>query len=572
MSNLTGTDVNKLTGITNGTAIASKCIVLDANKGQDVITLKNAASAAATIESNYSAIVPVDDGSTVELKVTFDDNGTEISKFILDETTGWKALAQGVQWDASNSSPVLTRLGSFVGLAASASPGNDYLPIQSDMKRCVMNDNGTVNYYLDADSSYMKQYTTVKTSGTADGTTESKLVDSGADFVTDAVAAGMWVHNTTDDTWTMITAVDDLNTLSVLNDIFISGENYVIGTAILNGDDGQVMVEIPKFYVKYSRTADVLKWYVSKYHLTGFEIHPAFLKDGVEVDYRYIGAFEAVPYDDGASAYNDGAGAAASNFNGGAVDLANDKIGSVAGYKSLTDETIVEFRTLAGNIGSGWQQLDVFLIGAVQLLYLIEYADFNSQVEIGTGNTSYDAWDFSNNVGYNGYSIPDGNATAASNTAEDALGITDVNDGITNREYMSYRGIENLYGSVWNWYDGLNMYSNKAYVCYKSSNYESYANAGAESLVKNHELIGTLANASGYVQDIYDYGFGFFADDVSGGSASTYITDYYYQAAGWRVAALGGYASHGVKAGVFHLHVDSTLAHGVSTIGGRLAY
>jgi len=214
----------------------------------------------------------------------------------------------------------------------------------------------------------------------------------------------------------------------------------------------------------------------------------------------------------------------------------------------------------------------VFLIGAVQLLYLIEYADFNSQDVIGMGNTSYDAWDFSNNVGYNGYSIPDGNATAASNTAEDALGITDVNDGITNREYMSYRGIENLYGSVWNWYDGLNVYSNKAYVCYKSSNYESYANAGAESLVKNHELIGTLANAGGYVQDIYDYGFGFFADDASGASSSTYITDYYYQAAGWRVALLGGSAEHGVLAGVFSLRVHRDLAPGSSVIGGRLAY
>ena len=135
---------------------------------------------------------------------------------------------------------------------------------------------------------------------------------------------------------------------------------------------------------------------------------------------------------------------------------------------------------------------------------------------------------------------------------------------------MSYRGIENFYGSLWNFYDGLNVFDNKAYVCYKSSNYESYS--GAESLVKNHEYIGTLANTNNYVQDILNYSFGFFADDVIGASNSTYITDYYYQSTGWRVARLGGDAYHGVTAGVFALSVNYDLTNGNSNISGRLAY
>ena len=64
--------------------------------------------------------------------------------------------------------------------------------------------------------------------GTTDGTTASKLVDSGADFVTDLVQVGDEVYNTTDNTKTTVTAVDDLNTLSVAADIFVSGEDYVI--------------------------------------------------------------------------------------------------------------------------------------------------------------------------------------------------------------------------------------------------------------------------------------------------------------------------------------------------------
>jgi hypothetical protein len=61
-----------------------------------------------------------------------------------------------------------------------------------------------------------------------DGTTANKLVDSAADFVTDKVAVGDIVYNTTDLTQTTVTAIDDLNTLSLADDYFVSGENYKI--------------------------------------------------------------------------------------------------------------------------------------------------------------------------------------------------------------------------------------------------------------------------------------------------------------------------------------------------------
>lgn len=63
---------------------------------------------------------------------------------------------------------------------------------------------------------------------TTDGTTANKLVDSGADFVTDKVQVGDIVYNLTDFTQTTVTAVDDANTLSLNDDIFVSGENYKI--------------------------------------------------------------------------------------------------------------------------------------------------------------------------------------------------------------------------------------------------------------------------------------------------------------------------------------------------------
>ncbi len=65
-------------------------------------------------------------------------------------------------------------------------------------------------------------------SGTTDSTTSNKLEDSGADFSTDGVQANDIVWNTTDNTSTRVTAVDDSDTLSVADDIFVSGEKYVI--------------------------------------------------------------------------------------------------------------------------------------------------------------------------------------------------------------------------------------------------------------------------------------------------------------------------------------------------------
>ena len=50
-------------------------------------------------------------------------------------------------------------------------------------------------------------------------------------------------------------------------------------SANLDGTDGSVMVEIPKFYVRYSYSSNVHTWDISPYPLYGFVPHPAFFKD-----------------------------------------------------------------------------------------------------------------------------------------------------------------------------------------------------------------------------------------------------------------------------------------------------
>jgi len=66
-----------------------------------------------------------------------------------------------------------------------------------------------------------------KDSGTTDGVTTDKLVDSTQDF-TSSVSVGDTVNNTTDGTTATITAIDSNTTLSLSSDIMISGEAYSI--------------------------------------------------------------------------------------------------------------------------------------------------------------------------------------------------------------------------------------------------------------------------------------------------------------------------------------------------------
>lgn len=77
-------------------------------------------------------------------------------------------------------------------------------------------------------------------SGSATSTTADKLVDSAADF-SSGVAVGDIVHNTTDGTFALITAIDDVNTLSIGVDIMEDEEEY----EIISGK-GYVLPEIGK--------------------------------------------------------------------------------------------------------------------------------------------------------------------------------------------------------------------------------------------------------------------------------------------------------------------------------------
>ena len=397
----------------------------------------------------------------------------------------------GISWDESTDSPTCTRIGQ--GNSATAAlklPENLMARLQIEMRRCVINDAGVVQYYLCSTDSTDKE---------------------------------------------------DCSTASVID-----------------GTDGQVMVEIPIFWLKYSYSGTTHTWLISREQFNGASRFNAFYKDGAWVDHRYIGAYEGIGYDDGTSAYVDCGTGKADNWAGGSIDLANDKLGSVSGFAPMMDETRAEFRAIALNRGVGWRQQDFYLTSAVQLLYLVEYASFYSQDVIGMGRTELTGgtWVKDSYIGVTGKSNSDGNATA--NTGGD-----------TNNAYMSYRGIENFYGNLWKWVDGFNINDNIPYVSNTETDFADDTDTNYTRLTDTGGGGITLINANGY-QTTLEQTKGGFLPSAVGGSSSTYITDYYYQAAGWQVARLGGVADTGDTAGFFYWTLNRASTYDYVNVGSRL--
>jgi len=460
---------------------------------------------------------------------------------------------QGISWDQSADTYV--RTDSLANLTLGVSPGDVLLPVHRMMKRCIVNDAGVVQYYLDpADS-------TKKTDGTA---------------------------------------------------------------ANLDGTDGQVMVEIPAFYQLHSLTGNVHKWQISLKETSGFTLHPAFTKDGVNVQYRYIGAYEGTLYDTSASRYTNGIYQTAvscvfanadksltiasrtgvfsklsvgdkivisgtTNNNGTktvaslvsatkiTVDEATtdetaaatiiqteknwtvttgDVLASINGKAPINYGTRANFRAAAANRGTGWRQQDFYLVSAIQLLYLIEYGSFNSQSVVGNGLTDWStAW-----PGYNNYNPI--NNTGLSNAKGNGTFNASNGDGVVG-SYMTYRGIENFYGHLWKWVDGMNINNNRAYVSNTRSDF-------ADDTTINYTDTGVnMINADGYQATLLNISTGFLPASV-GASSSTKITDYYWQSTGWRVGILGGCANDGLIAGACYWYLANASAYLASSVGGRL--
>lgn len=395
------------------------------------------------------------------------------------------------------------------------------LPVQSQMRRCLLNDNGEVVTYLHA--------------------TDSTKTDTGA-------------------------------------------------TADLTGASGMVMVEIPEHYRKFEFDGNNILALISAYPLPGFH----------KVRKVYRSAYEATVDRTTstiklASVVNTTAAFRGGNNTAGWDDTYRSLLGRPATNISLTN-----FRNYARNRGAaglndkGWNcdlyeaQLNTYW------LFVIEYAQLNCQTAftaqlteegyrqggLGDGVTTLENAKWSSFNGYNPF-IPCG----ITNSLGNATGVVDYEmpeeyGAALTVHVPSYRGIENPFGHVWSWTDGILVQAQSDAdgakhlffraaddnpANFNSSNYNGYVQRGE------------LPRSEGYVKKILCGEYGDNMPQAIGGSSTTYFADYFYQnipASGvaLRGVFFGGVANYGASAGLAYASTPYTPSSAYTLLGSRLCF
>ena len=331
-------------------------------------------------------------------------------------------------------------------------------------------------------------------------------------------------------------------------------------TYIEDGTNGQVMVGVPNHYYTAAKDDKGIMYAVTMNYKEGFK--PA-VKNGEQTpEYFYISAYEGSIYDTSATAY-----LADDEQVGDFTVTTGDVLSSIAGVQPASGETqeltIVNARIIAQNRGTGWNLLAFPLLASAQLLMYIEYATFDIQTQIGDGIVGWDS-------GTGNHAQDTGHTASLGNASGEVL-INPVENGLTgsgNSYAMSYRGIENIYGNIHTFIDGINIKAdNQLYVNLTNKDLES------DSFVSPYLYVDTLPNTNGYMaspvfNNVLDVGF-----ICATTGASNIFYSYYYSNIGNRIARFGGYWSDSAGlAGAASWRLSSSSAIRIHFLGARLQF
>jgi len=327
------------------------------------------------------------------------------------------------------------------------------------------------------------------------------------------------------------------------NSLYLDSGNI----ADLTGVAGQVMVEVPKFWQRYSYVGTRHTWEIAEQPLAGFSVHPAFVKDGVEVPYRYTSAYEA--------------------------SLSTTKIASVSGVLPQTARTRAQFRAAAVARGAGWRQYDYFMHSALQLLALVEFGSFNIKGAIGAGrvNLSGGSWVEGSYLALTGLSNSFGNGSGSVALGGTAGYLTDV---------MSYRGVENFWGHVWKFVDGMTVDATAndtttAIPIWVTNDSTYFADTGSAGMTKLWDMTNFGATNEGYTATLHENIVGFMPDALGGTSttkAHQYTWQYSANNQGWRTPYVGTHANYGAGAGPLALSLYDASGFSSVAVGARAGF
>lgn len=279
-----------------------------------------------------------------------------------------------------------------------------------------------------------------------------------------------------------------------------------------NGSNGEVLTRIPEFYYKRYVANNYEYILISKEKKDGY----------IKSEQFSVGRY---------------------TYSGSA-----SRVYSRSGYEPFRNYNITNARAYARALGDGFGQMDWHYF-IIQMLYLVEYANYDCQTTLGQGRTA------------------SSNTTPNNSGGCDSLGMRSGCLGNDGTYSVIYRGIEDPYGNIWQFIDGINIQNHKPYICYDANKYAVDTFTGSY-----HALNYAMPSANGYASKLgYDSNNPLVSlTTEAAGSSTTNMCDYYYQQDGNRIALVGGAWTDATGCGLWCWACHAASSHAWSSIGARL--
>lgn len=339
------------------------------------------------------------------------------------------------------------------------------------------------------------------------------------------------------------------------------------------------MVEIPEHWFKLYTNGTKFKAMFSAIPLPGYN----------HIDKFYISTMEARIYRNNSTLFSSkGVNSTDSSVRGG--DNTAEWDGT---YRSLlgrpvTNLTRDQFRQAARKRGSGWEMYTYNAHKTLFWLFAVEYATldsqkpFNAQKDangfaqggLGPGPTQMTDWTNFNNANP---LIPCGYTNEFGNGSGEKAYVVKNASGGTHATLMAnrYRGIENPFGHIWKYTDGVNIQVTTGdsglsilWTTDDPSNFSDTSYTG-------YDKKGNICRTNGYAKKMLLGEDGDIVATEVGGSSSTYWCDYYYtytQANRLQVVRVGGGADGGSTAGLASVDTGDAPSGAYRGVGSRLCF
>lgn len=455
-----------------------------------------------------------------------------IKNYISDKASNiQEILAYGVQWSEEQADPHLTRIGNMTM--------HKTLPIQNNMKG-VIAQKSKIMYYLD-ENDWRWRATPLTVNLTI---TDNTIVD---DIFSTKQYEKQWLKINNEEV--QVISIDTTTKTATLDKTPTStGEQIVELGAVLNGYDGTVRVKVPRFWIKSYIDGNIRQVWISPTYIdASWTEQPSVLVDAYRSTVlntvpENMGFLSTLPVNSAISVVNTntycrGGG----NRSDSDQYLATDPFRTDLG-KPRTNISRATMRTYSRNANSQMLSYDQYK-NIFYWLYVIEYANFNSQEAfndaltsegfkqggLGMGVSTMDKWDEYNGrspltpCGY-GNTLGNGTGLVSLTIPEFTYGADNTVKVAHTMQMARWRGFDNLFADTQTYLDGVLVNTNTdsmhyIYTCQDANKY-------ADTLNDSYTKVGEATPQSGYIKSFALGDTAHIIPHATGGKAGQYICTY----------------------------------------------